>query len=509
LHKPSVSERTGELRRLAQGVIITGFAGFELDASLRKQFASADFAGYVLFASNVDSLEQVRALTDSLRSLTSTPPIVGIDQEGGRVARLRDGVEALPSMMACGATGNPSIVQRAGEQVGSDLRRAGCTLDFAPVVDLAVDPMNTVIGTRAFGASPDVVIPMARAFIGGLSSAGITPTLKHFPGHGATAVDSHLGLPYVDVDERTLRSRDLAPFRACATSDVAIMTAHVVARAIDPDRPATISPLLLTGVLRDEWHWDGVCFTDCMQMDAIAKGIGTIPGVIAAIAAGADCATISHDIDLALAAANALADAVERGTLSFERLNEAHARVMRLRELAQPALPLDTPSPHPGIGREIARRAATLVRGIAHADPTASIAVSFQSETREGVVGVHAQHASLTSQAPVLHEVIAPLDPSDAQTSDLLAQLAASQRRPIVLARRAHVYPAQARAIAAIVARDPDALVVSVREPFDVPLFASARHVVAMFDDSAPSIGALADVLFGAGSTRGHLPVEI
>jgi beta-N-acetylhexosaminidase len=493
---------------MAQGVIVTGFAGLQLDASLRERLSEADFGGYALFARNVETLEQLRGLTDDLRSLTSTPPIVAIDQEGGRVARIREGVEALPSMMACGATGNPSLAQRAGEQLGTDLRRAGCTLDFAPVVDLAVDPMNTVIGTRAFGASPELVIRMARAFSAGLSNAGIIPTLKHFPGHGATAVDSHLGLPYVDMDERTFRSRDLAPFRACATDDVAIMSAHVIVRAIDPAHPATISPRLLTGVLRDEWQWGGVCFTDCLQMDAIAKGIGTIPGVVAAIAAGADCATISHDVELAFASADALAEAVERGSLPLDRLQEAHARMMRLRERAQPPLPLETVTPHPGIGRKIARRAATLVRGIAHADPTASIAVSFQGETREGVVGVHAQHPSLTSQAPVLHEVIAPLDPTEAQTNDLLARVAESQRRPIVLARRAHVYPSQADAIAAIVARDPDALVISMREPFDVPLFAGARHVVAMYDDSAPSIGALADVLFGAGATPGHLPVE-
>jgi beta-N-acetylhexosaminidase len=509
LRKVSVFESASGLLRLAQGVVLTGFDGLGLGAALCERLRGADFAGFVLFARNVASIEQLRALTDTLRTLGSAPPIIAIDQEGGRVARIRDGVEAMPSMMACGAAGDVTLAHAAGSQVATDLRRAGCTLDLAPVVDLAVDPMNTVVGTRSFGASPDLVIRMARAFSQGLASEGIVPTFKHFPGHGATAVDSHLGLPHVDVDERTLRSRDLAPFRACASDEVAVMSAHVVARAIDPERPATISRRLLTGVLREEWQFDGVCFTDCMQMDAIAKGVGTIRGVVEAIAAGADCTTISHDLELAFAAASALAGAVEDGTLPFDRLREAHTRVMRLRERGASPLPLDTPAPHPGVGREIARRAATLVRGIAHADPVASIAVSFQGETREGVVGIHAVHPSLASQAPVLHEVTAPLDPSEAQTKDLLERIAASERRPIVLARRAHVYPAQARAIAAIVERFPDALVVSMREPFDVPLFANARHVVAMYDDSAPSIGALADVLFGSGAAPGRLPVAL
>ncbi len=142
--------------------------------------------------------------------------VIAIDQEGGAVARLREGVEPMPSMMALGAAQDIELAERAGEQMAFDLRRAGCTLDFAPVLDLALDPCNAVIGTRSIGADPQQVVAIGEAFARGLQQGGILPCYKHFPGHGSTSVDSHEALPIVDADESTLRARDLVPFAAVA-----------------------------------------------------------------------------------------------------------------------------------------------------------------------------------------------------------------------------------------------------------------------------------------------------
>ncbi len=500
-----------DVRRLASGVVMAGLPGVTLDASTERVLRRENFGGIVLFSRNGTSVRGVRALTDALRACADPAALIAIDQEGGRVARLTHGITVLPSMMALGAVGDVSLARRAGEQLGFDLRRAGCSLDFAPVLDLALVADNTVIGTRSLGSSVDRVASMGIALAEGLVSAGITPTFKHFPGHGSTDVDSHRALPHITIDERTLRARDMEVFRrACRTvHGAALMTAHVVAEALDAHEPATLSRAVLTDLLRDEWGFDGACFTDCMQMDAIATSVGTVEGVVRAIAAGADCAVVSQDLELAVAAVDRLVEAVSTGVIPRSRLHEAYDRVRRLRETMPPPLPLDAIAPHPGIGREIARGAVTLIRGIAHADPTAAIVVSFESETDEGAQGTHRHHASLCAQAPALLETIAPLCPSDADVARLLDAVTASGRRALVLARRAHIYRAQSDAIDRLIAQQPDALVVSMREPFDLPLFWRARHLVATYGDDEASVSGLADVLFGGAMPQGTLPVAL
>ncbi len=485
-----------DLVELARGVILTAYTG-----------EPTAFAGCVLFARDGESIEEARACSERVRAVSGAEPIVAIDQEGGRVARLRRGVEAMPSMMALGATGDEGLALRAGEATAHDLRRAGCTVDFAPVLDLALEPANTVIGTRAFGSDPLLVARLGAAFARGLRSGGIIPTYKHVPGHGSTDVDSHLALPHVRTPEETLRARDFVPFARCASDDAAMMASHVVIEALDPDRPASISRRVLHGLLRETWGFTGVAFTDCLQMDAIARGVGTVEGACAAIAAGADCVIISQDVSLASSSALALADRVCDGSLSLERLREANARVMRLRLAGAPALPLDAPPPHPGLGREIARRAVTLVRGVARANPNDTVVVSFEGEAFDGAGGL-ATNPSLLTQAPGVHELRASLAPGEGEREALVAHVRAGRRRCVILARRAHLYPEQLRAIDVLLEIDPDALVISTREPFDVPKLSRARHLLATYGDDTASMSGLADVIFEEAPAEGTLPVR-
>lgn len=501
---------TDDIRRMAAGVLCTGFDGVTIDAAFEAQLRATPVAGLILFGRNVESLAQTRALTDRIREILGDaehPPIVAIDQEGGRVARLRDRVEEIPSMMAVGATRDAALARRAGEALAFDLRRAGVNLDFAPVLDLALQSANTAIGARAFSDDPALVIELAGAAARGMRGAGIATTYKHFPGHGSTAEDSHLGLPAIDETLETLRARDLLPFKALLPEAQSVMTAHIVFRALDPDRPATLSPRILTGLLRDEIGFKGVCFTDCMQMDAIAKTVGTARGAVLALIAGADCALISHSITTAGEAVELIAAAVEDGSLPEARLREAHDRVMRFRRSLASPVPLDAAPPAAGVGREIGQAAVTCLRGEARAAAAQSIVVSFEGTTTEGVVGTHSEHASLASHATDLEELRAALEPPVSQIDELLARLAQARRRPIVLMRRAHLYPEQARAIDRILAQYPEALLVSAREPYDAFEFPQARTVVCTYGDDAPSIAGLADVLFGDVPARGRLPI--
>ncbi len=476
---------------LARGIVMAGIKGTAFDDALPL------FGGYLLFGSDDATVEATRTLTDALRErAVDLPPLIAIDQEGGTVVRVRRGAEPMPSMMALGAAGDLDLTRRAGEQTAFDLRRAGCALDFAPVLDLALEPENSVIGTRSFGSDPQHVASLGAAFGDGLARGGVFPCYKHFPGHGSTATDSHEALPFVSADESTLRARDLVPFAHVARNAAAVMTAHVVVRALDPEHPATTSTRILCGLLRDELGFRGVLVTDCLQMQAIAVR-DSIAGAVDAFAAGADLLLFSHDAALALAAAEAIEAAVDAGRIPFARLQEAHRRVADLRASATAPLPLDAFPPHPGVGREIARRAITVIRGVPHADPLASVAVSFGGTERE-----------LAREAAAMEELMAPLDPADSDVAVLLETLARHGRRPLLLARRAHLHPAQAGAIAKILDRDPDALVVSLREPFDVALFPQARHLLAAYGDDQAAIGGLADVIFGSSLASGRLPVS-
>ena len=475
---------------LARGVVMAGLSDMSFDASLPL------LAGYLLFPRDGARLAEVRALSDALRGRDGDPPpVIAIDQEGGAVARLREGVEPMPSMMALGAAQDTELAQRAGEQVAFDLRRAGCTLDFAPVLDLALDPCNAVIGTRSIGADSQQVIAIGEAFARGLQQGGILPCYKHFPGHGSTSVDSHEALPIVDADESTLRTRDLAPFAAVAATAPAMMSAHVLVAAFDSQRPATLSHRIVHDLLRAELGFRGAFVTDCLEMNAVAAR-GAIESAIEALAAGADLILFSHDLQLAVAAPAAIEAAVGERRLPLERLEEAYARVMKLREAGTTPLALDAPAPHPFIGREIGRRAVTLLRGLPHADPVASIALSF------GGAGT-----MLEREAPALQELVVSIDPASDEINALLSRIAESESRPLILARRTHRYAGQAQAIVQILDRYPDAMVVSLLEPFGLGLFANARHLLAAYGDDVASIGGLADVIFGGSMPVGSLPL--
>jgi beta-N-acetylhexosaminidase len=245
-----------------------------------------------------------------------------------------------------------------------------------------------------------------------------------------------------------------------------------------------------------------------MQMDAIAKGVGSTEGAVQAVIAGADCVLISHRIDLALESIDRIVEAVESGRLSRERLQEAYGRVQALRAKLQRPLPLDAPAPYSGVGREIGRRAVTVLRGSAEAHAPESIVVSFEGATTDGVQGLHTEHASLAGGKDV-PELRVPLDPSAEQIDALVAELRKRAKRPIVLMRRAHVYARQAAAVRALLEAFPNALLVSTREPFDAFMFDRARDVLCTYGDDKPSIEGLSDVLFGGAPVQGHFPLEI
>lgn len=324
-----------QLRRSIAATLLPGFVGTTLPAWLEARLR-AGLGGVCLFGQNIASSEQLRALTDAIRA-ANPEAVIAIDEEGGDVTRLYYATGSpFPGNAVLGRIDDAALTERAGRQVGEELRRAGVTLDFAPDVDVNSNPDNPVIGVRSFGTSPELVARHAAAWTRGLQSAGVAAAAKHFPGHGDTAADSHLELPVVDAPADVLRERELVPFRAVVAAGVrAVMTSHLLLPQLDPDLPATMSPTIL-GMLRDELGFDGVIVTDALDMHGASGERGIPEAAVLALAAGCDLLCIgTENTDAQLQSIeDAIASAVATGRLTPARLAEAAHRV---RTLSAPA----------------------------------------------------------------------------------------------------------------------------------------------------------------------------
>lgn len=278
------------MSRLRPGALLwVSLPGPVLTMEDRNFLQRIDPAGVVIFRENVVTPSQVRDLNLSIReACPSGQVLIAVDQEGGRVARLREGVPQLPPMRTLGETEDPERIRAAGRDLGRALRQMGFDIDFAPVLDVDSNAANPIIGDRSFSSDPLKVGPMAMAFAQGLLEEGIIPCGKHFPGHGATDLDSHLDLPFVHADRETLENRELLPFRYAISAGIPLlMTAHVVYPAWDDKSPATLSRAIITGLLRERLGFSGMVLSDDLLMKAVAKE-GVVKAALAALDAGCD-----------------------------------------------------------------------------------------------------------------------------------------------------------------------------------------------------------------------------
>ncbi|GAA3810856.1 glycoside hydrolase family 3 N-terminal domain-containing protein [Sphaerisporangium flaviroseum] len=323
-------KRSPELLRLADSVLLPGFEGRTPPEWLRRRLGEG-LSGVVLFSRNIGTPSQVAELTAALRA-ERPDAVIGIDEETGDVTRLEAHTgSSRPGNYALGVVDDVALTEEIARDLGTDLVAAGVNVDFAPAADVNSNPGNPVIGLRSFGEDPRLVARHTAAWVRGLQAAGVAACAKHFPGHGDTEVDSHHGLPGVTASREQLRDVELRPFRAAIAAGVRMMmTGHLLVSAYDPEFPATLSPRILTGLLRDELGFDGVVITDAVEMAAIAERYGVGGGSARAIAAGADliCVGGENSDDAVVATIReAIADAVTGGLLPEERLADAARRV--------------------------------------------------------------------------------------------------------------------------------------------------------------------------------------
>jgi beta-N-acetylhexosaminidase len=453
----------GELERLAAACLFPGFVGIDRPPDWVLRWAEAGLGGVVLFARNVGTDDDLRALTQALHGAREDL-VVATDEEGGDVTRLeaRSG-SSYPGNYALGVVDDLELTRAVAQAMGADLRRAGVDLDLAPVADVNTEPQNPVIGIRSFGEDPTRAARHVAAFVLGLQASGVAGCVKHFPGHGDTRVDSHLGLPVVDADRSRLAVEALPPFRAAIEAGVAaVMTAHIVVPALD-DAPATVSAVVLGGLLRGELGFDGLVITDALEMRGLADSIGVEEGAVRALAAGADALCLGHDLGVESVEAvhAAIVAAVAEERLAPERLEQAAERVARV---AQRAAGGD--GPERSVGLDAARRAvrASGAPGLARAAfvvelwPTPSIAA--------GPAGVGLGTA-LAERMPGTASIDLVGSPSDG--ADVLVAARRPDRQLVLVLRDAHRHEWERETAEALLATTHDAVVVELGLPLWQP----------------------------------------
>jgi beta-N-acetylhexosaminidase len=488
----TIASGTDTLTRDALTVLQPGFTGTTAPDWLLRRLGEG-LASVGLFGRNIASPEQLAALTAQLRA-ERDDVLVAIDEEGGDVTRLevRTG-SSFPGNHALGAVDDVDLTRAVAAELGRRLAACGVNLNWAPSADVNSNPSNPVIGVRSFGAASDLAARHTAAYVTGLQSAGVAACTKHFPGHGDTAIDSHHALPRIDVDESVLLERELRPFRAAiAAGTRSVMTAHILVPALDPDRPATLSPKVLTDLLRGELGYTGLIVTDGMEMQAIAGTYGIERGSVLAIAAGADAICVGGglaDDETVRRLRDALVSAVRSGELPEQRLAEAAERVRTLAHwtaagAAESQLPADEE-----VGLRAARRALrvtgadgfiplTTAPYVAAFTPVANVAVG--DETPWGIAAELARLLPGTETGSFAGE--------DAGLATLAA---AGPRRIVAVVRDEHRHAWMGAALDTVLRTRPDTIVIEMGLP------------------QAPPRGALHIATHGAARVCGRAAAEV
>jgi beta-N-acetylhexosaminidase len=534
--------RDPELARLAEAVLIPPFPGHTPPRWILSALEGG-LAGVTLFGPNVSDPEQIALLTATLRGAVDEP-IIAIDEEGGDVTRVTYWSGSLyPGNAALGAIDDPALTEQVHRAIGTDLAQLGINVDLAPCVDVLDGAENPAIGTRSFGADPDLVSRHAAAAVLGLQSAGVAATAKHFPGHGSTRADTHEVVASIAGDLAEVWRRDLPPFQAAIAAGAAgIMPGHLRLPELTGDLPASLSAAAVTGLLRGELGFDGTIISDALEMRAVSGPYGIPEAAVMAIIAGVDLLCLGRDVleDEYHAIVAAISDAARSGRLPAARLEEAADRVARLRgwlasvraERRLPdgvgqngglglnsALGLNSGLGQSGaslngagIGLQAARRAVRLWGErpsltdpvIVEVEPRGNVAVGRAAwglapwapagGVRRIAAGAGAGARAGASVAPVPIPLEKGEKPAEeASAADLLA--AAAGRSLVLVVRDAYRSPATQDLVTSVLAGRPDAVVVEMGLPEWRPAEGSFRTYLATYGAARVNAQAAAEVL--------------
>ncbi len=507
-------------QRIGQTLMI-GFDGTTLTSELRDAITQLHVGGVIIFERNVESPRQLAQLCADLQQLARERGLPGlfisIDQEGGGVARLREskGFTEFPGAMAIAATGDAANARAVAQTMADELSALGINMNLAPDLDVNINPLNPIIGTRSFGSDPQRVAEFGVAFLEGLQARGVMAIGKHFPGHGDTGTDSHAALPTIPHARARLERVEFVPFRAAMGAPVAgIMSAHITFPAIDPTPAlaATLSSRVLTNLLRAEMGFDGLVMTDSLEMGALVTSGYPVPQAAAtALQAGADILLFNHGFALHRQAFDLIQQRVERGETPMARLDQAVLRILAAKQkyglLTPPTVDVERVASRVGtaeskaLSRRVASQSITLLRDDARLVPRALDATRSVFVVEAGNLGL----GNALNATAVMNIAAQP----NADVISAIVERGKEGRTVIVATSDAARNRAQVELVTALVKANVPTIVVAMRGPYDALELTAAPTILLTYGANPPSAKAAANVLLGKARAEGRLPVEI
>jgi beta-N-acetylhexosaminidase len=493
-------------------MMFVGFEGLEAPDYILEWLREGRIGGIILFARNVESPAQVAALTDALQAAAPYGVIISIDQEGGTVARLREGFTESPGAMAlASAQDGEALTEQVSHMLATELRALGIHWNYAPVVDISYNADNPSVGTRSFGDDPQHVSRLAAAAVRGFQRGGVATSPKHFPGLGHTDVDTHIALPALDTPLEHLLNVDLIPYRAVIEAGAAsVMITHVLYLALDAEHPSTLSPIVVHRLLRGELGYDGIVSTDCLEMQAITNHYGAAETAVLAALAGSDTILFSHTRERQEAAYQALLAAARGGRVPMTVIDNANRRLAAFKaQYLKPRADLAVirSAEHLALADAAARAGTTLLRAGSALPLSGRVGVIEYASAHESgigeVDGLTGFSRLLRTRLPAAEVVILRGgDPMDAALA-----LAARVDTLVLAARSAHLNSQRLEAAQKILDAAGRAVLVCLRNPYDALALHGADSVVCTCGDSAPSLAAAVAALMGDFAPTGTLPV--
>jgi beta-N-acetylhexosaminidase len=520
-----------DLEHLVGQKLLFAFHGKEnLSPEIIKAFKSYHPSGISLFRSlNMGTPAQIKSLTQALQNLEHELGLplllIATDQEGGQLMAFGDGTP-LPGNMALGATRSPELARKAGEVLGREMAALGINVNYAPCADVNINPNNPVVGVRSFGEDPNLVGRLAAAMIEGIQSQGVAATVKHFPGHGDTASDSHHGLGTVPHSRERLHAVELTPFRSALQADAKlVMTAHLGILSIDgaDAPPASLSPNIINGLLRHDLGFDGVVITDAMDMHAIRQGELLREDSLRAAQAGADILLMTSNPQDQTRAYEALLQGAQNGQLPPADLQTSVDRITCLKNwLAEnatsPDLSVIQCDQHMRVANEIAEKSITLVR-----DVNKYLPIKLEAEKRVAVIIPVPQDLTPADTSSFIQPKLAesirefhaqtdefkiPYAPNEKDTSKVLEQVRGYDL--IVMGTiNAYAEEKQAEFVRQLLQTGKPVIIIAMRLPYDLAVFPQVSTYVCTYSILEPSMRAVAKAVFGHSEMTGRLPVSI
>lgn len=509
-----------DLEQKVGQMMIYGFKGTKAGEDALRLIDKYNAGGFVVFTHNIEDPDQLVDLNREIqmhsKQKNGVPSFIAIDQEGGKVLRIKNFGTILPGNMNIGATDSPELGFLAGKLTAIDLEMLGINVNFAPVLDINMSKDNEVIGVRSFGSDPDMVSRLGTAYIRGTQSRRVSATAKHFPGHGNTSGDSHYEMPLLNRSYEQIWSADLKPFYEAIRNDVdAIMTAHIAVPKIDPSNtPATLSKKIITGILRDQMKYDGLVITDDMEMRAVTRNGGVGKAAVDAVLAGCDVVTVVWTDRAKDEAYRSILKAVKKGTISEARIDESVKRILKVK--IKRRMFDDIPDPkiedvrkivgnklHQQISQLIAERSITVVKNLKNIVPL--------DQGGRFVVVSPFSYLSSELNSMGLNSTLVKMKLKLKSSEALSIAEKAMKKDKTAAAYIVAVLDQSQTEVAKIIKRrsNKPVIVASLDSPYMYSEVMDADAYVCAYSFRIQALKALADVLMGRSEPVGKLPVQM